>query len=131
MEMSLAFRKTLNVPYEEARARVETALKEQGFGVITEIDVKATVKEKIGEDFRKYTILGACNPHIAHQALSLRPEIGLLLPCNVVVTENASGGTDVWIVDPAAMIQFVPDPTGLEELMADARTRLEKAAAAL
>lgn len=131
MEMSLAFRRTLNLPYAEARSRVEAALKEQGFGIITEIDVKATVKEKLGAEFRKYAILGACNPEIAHQALSLRPEIGLLLPCNVVVTENESGGADVWIVDPAAMIQFVPDPTGLEDLMADARARLERAAAAL
>ena len=126
----LALKRTLDgVSYEVARSRVEAALKENGFGVITEIDVKATIKEKLGKDFRKYAILGACNPHLAHQALESKPEIGLLLPCNVVVTENGTGGTDVWMADPAAMIQFVPDVSELEGLMSEARTKLEKALA--
>ncbi|MEZ4651508.1 MAG: DUF302 domain-containing protein [Candidatus Eisenbacteria bacterium] len=124
---SMAFQRTLDgVSHAEARSRVEAALKENGFGVITEIDVRSTIKEKLGKDFRNYSILGACNPEIAHRALEQRPEIGLLLPCNVVVSDNDSGGSEVWIVDPAAMIQFVPDQTGLEELMQEARHRLEK-----
>ena len=130
MDMALALKRTLDgVSYEDARSRVEAALQENGFGIITEIDVRATVKEKLGEEFRKYAILGACNPHLAHQALSRKPEIGLLLPCNVVVTENGTGGTDVWMADPAAMIQFVPDSSELEGLMTEARTKLIKALA--
>ena len=122
---SMAFQRTLDgVTHADARTRVEAALKENGFGVITEIDVRSTIKEKLGKDFRNYSILGACNPEIAHRALEQRPEIGLLLPCNVVVTENETGSSEVWIADPAAMIQFVPDAAGLEGLMEQARQRL-------
>ncbi|MCA9757410.1 MAG: DUF302 domain-containing protein [Candidatus Eisenbacteria bacterium] len=124
---SMAFQRTLDgVTHADARTRVEAALKENGFGVITEIDVRSTIKEKLGKDFRNYSILGACNPEIAHRALEQRPEIGLLLPCNVVVTENETGSSEVWIADPAAMIQFVPDAAGLEGLMEEARQRLRR-----
>lgn len=123
----MAFQRTLDgVTHADARTRVEAALKENGFGVITEIDVRSTIKEKLGKDFRNYSILGACNPEIAHRALEQRPEIGLLLPCNVVVTENETGSSEVWIADPAAMIQFVPDAAGLEGLMEEARQRLRR-----
>ena len=95
----------LNAPYETAIEQVTTALKAEGFGVLTTIDVKATLKQKLDVDFRRYVILGACNPPLAHRALSTELEIGLLLPCNVIVYEDESGaGSVVSIVDPQAML---------------------------
>ncbi|MGD8752327.1 MAG: DUF302 domain-containing protein, partial [Anaerolineales bacterium] len=87
----IAYRAKLEVPYEEAVEMVTAALKEEGFGVLTEIDVKATIKQKLDKDFRKYVILGACNPPLAHRALTTQLDIGLLLPCNVIVYEADSG----------------------------------------
>jgi uncharacterized protein (DUF302 family) len=95
---------TLNVSYDEAVARATEALKTEGFGVLTEIDVKATLKKKLDKDFRRYVILGACNPPLAYQALSSELEIGLLLPCNVIVYENDEGGVVVSAMDPAAVM---------------------------
>jgi uncharacterized protein (DUF302 family) len=119
------------MPYEAAIERVTSALKEQGFGVLTEIDVKATMKKKLDVDFKKYMILGACNPPLAHRALTAEPEIGLLLPCNVIVFEDEQqGGSIVSLVDPLAMMGFVDNPA-LAPVAQDARTRLEKVAAAL
>lgn len=121
----------LDVPYEAAVERVTAALKEQGFGVLTEIDVKATMKKKLDVDFQKYVILGACNPPLAHRALSAEPAIGLLLPCNVIVYEDeAQGGSVVSLVDPIAMLGFI-DNAALAPVAQEARTRLEKVAAAL
>lgn len=121
----------LDVPYEAAVEQVTAALKEQGFGVLTEIDVKATMKKKLDVDFQKYVILGACNPPLAHRALSAEPAIGLLLPCNVIVYEDeAQGGAVVSLVDPIAMLGFV-DNAALAPVAQEARTRLEKVAAAL
>ncbi len=121
----------LDVPYESAVEQVTAALKEQGFGVLTEIDVKATMKKKLDVDFQKYVILGACNPPLAHRALSAEPAIGLLLPCNVIVYEDeAQGGSVVSLVDPIAMLGFV-DNAALAPVAQEARTRLEKVAAAL
>ncbi|MCB0050782.1 MAG: DUF302 domain-containing protein [Caldilinea sp.] len=121
----------LDVPYEAAVEQVTAALKEQGFGVLTEIDVKATMKKKLDVDFQKYVILGACNPPLAHRALSAEPAIGLLLPCNVIVYEDeAQGGSVVSLVDPIAMLGFV-DNAALAPVAQEARTRLEKVAAAL
>ena len=121
----------LDVPYEAAVEQVTAALKEQGFGVLTEIDVKATMKKKLDVDFQKYVILGACNPPLAHRALSSEPAIGLLLPCNVIVYEDeAQGGSVVSLVDPIAMLGFV-DNAALAPVAQEARTRLEKVAAAL
>jgi uncharacterized protein (DUF302 family) len=116
----------LNVPYEEAKERVTAALKEEGFGVLTEIDVKATLKEKLEADFRKYVILGACNPNLAHQALNKELELGLLLPCNVIVYET-DGGSVVSFLDPTEMMTLTENPD-LEPIARDARARLERAA---
>ena len=121
----------LDASYEAAVEQVTAALKEQGFGVLTEIDVKATMKKKLDVDFQKYVILGACNPPLAHRALSAEPAIGLLLPCNVIVYEDeAQGGSVVSLVDPIAMLGFVGN-AALAPVAQEARTRLEKVAAAL
>src|SRR6266540_5132315 len=115
-------RARLDLPYAQAIERVTTALKDQGFGVLTEIDVQATLKQKLGADFRKYSILGACNPPLAHQALTTELEIGLLLPCNVIVYED-HGGSVVSIVDPIAMLNVTGHPA-LESVAREARARL-------
>ena len=121
----------LDTSYENAIEQVTAALKEQGFGVLTSIDVKATLKNRLDVDFRKYTILGACNPPLAHRALTAEPAVGLLLPCNVVVYEDeAQGGAIVSLVDPLAMMGFVDNPA-LTPIANEARARLEKVAAAL
>jgi uncharacterized protein (DUF302 family) len=119
----------LNIPYEEAVTKAIAALKEEGFGVLTEIDVKATMKKKIDADFRKYIILGACNPHLAHRALNAELEIGLLLPCNVIVYEEGDGSV-VSIVDPLTMMQLA-NADALAAVASEARTRLERVRAAL
>ncbi|RMG96244.1 MAG: DUF302 domain-containing protein [Chloroflexi bacterium] len=125
------FRIHLDVPYEAAIEKVTAALKEEGFGVLTEIDVKATLKKKLDVDFRKYIILGACNPPLAHRALSTELEIGLLLPCNVVVYEDEeNGGSVVSIVDPIAMLGVV-DNSALQDVANEARTRLQNVLTAL
>lgn len=126
-----AFRVQLDTPYEEALERTRTALKAEGFGVITEIDIKAALKEKVGADFRKYTILGACDPASAHRALSTEPEIGLLLPCNVIVYEvEGEPGSIVSIVDPMAMLAEIEEPE-LQTVAAEAHARLARVAVAL
>ena len=108
-----------------ARERVEQALKAQGFGVLTEIDVRATLQKKLGEEFRPYVILGACNPHLAHKALSADLGVGLLLPCNVVLwSEDA--GTVVSIVDPEKMLEVSPNPA-LAPIAREAGQRLRAA----
>jgi uncharacterized protein (DUF302 family) len=119
----------LDLPYAQTIERVTSALKEQGFGVLTEIDVKATLKKKLDADFRKYVILGACNPPLAYRALSAELEIGLLLPCNVIVYEE-NGGSVVSIVDPISMLGVVDNP-GLEPVANEARARLQRVAEAL
>jgi uncharacterized protein (DUF302 family) len=117
------------VPYERAVAAVRDALAAQGFGVLTEIDVQATLKKKLEVDIDPYVILGACNPQLAHRALAAEPGIGLLLPCNVVVTA-AGAGSVVSIADPRAMLQVVGH-TGLEPVVEEARSRLAAALQAL
>ena len=124
-----AFRTRLDLPYEQAVAQVTAALKDEGFGVLTEIDVKATLKKKLGADFRKYVILGACNPPLANQALNAELEIGLLLPCNVIVYEE-DGGSVVSIVDPISMLGVVENPA-LNPVANEARTRLQRVIEAL
>ena len=118
---------TLSV--EEADARVRDLLKEEGFGVLTEIDVQATLKEKLDVDFRPYRILGACNPPLAHRALTAEPGIGLLLPCNVVV-EKTPGGSRVQFLDPIAALGVVGSPD-LEQVATDAARRLRRVAGRL
>ena len=108
---SYGYTKTLGkIDFEQAEKNVTEALKSEGFGVLTEIDVKATLKKKIDVDFRRYKILGACNPPLAHQALSSELLIGLLLPCNVVVFEQDDGQVAVSIVNPKVMFKVVDNP---------------------
>jgi len=101
--------------YAQAIERVTAALKERGFGVLTEIDVKATLKKKIDADFRPYIILGACNPNIAHKALQAESQLGLFLPCNVVVQEDEKGDVLVSVIDPVAMFEIIGNPQLNEE----------------
>lgn len=105
--MSYYFAKTLPVPFDAAVQLVVDALKQEGFGVLTDIDVQSTLKAKIGVDFRRYRILGACNPASAHRALEVEDKIGTMLPCNVIVQETADGQTEVAAVDPVASMQGV------------------------
>ncbi|MCZ7672837.1 MAG: DUF302 domain-containing protein [Chloroflexi bacterium] len=100
----------LDTTYETALTQVTAALKEEGFGVLTEIDVKATFKNKLDVDFRPYKILGACNPPLAYKALSAAPEVGLLLPCNVTVSEEENGQILVHLIDPEIMMSVVDSP---------------------
>ncbi len=120
----------LNASYETALTRTIDALKTEGFGVLTEIDVKETLKKKIDVDFRPYKILGACNPPLAHRALTAAPELGLLLPCNVTVAYVDKDVTDVSLVDPVAMLNFVDNPA-LKPIAEEARVRLDRVATAL
>jgi uncharacterized protein (DUF302 family) len=115
---------------EEVRGRVEAALKEEGFGVLTEIDVAGTLKKKLDVDRKPYLILGACNPALANQALNADPDIGLLLPCNVVLREEDEGAVIVAFMDPAAVLGLV-DKQGVAELAGDVRGRLERVRDAL
>ena len=125
----LGFQSKLNLPYEKAIEKVTEALKAEGFGVLTSIDVKETMKKKLNVDFRKYTILGACNPPLAHKALTARPDVGLLLPCNVIVYEEGDG-TIVNIIDPLSMTSFIQDPA-LDSVAEEAAKRLKRVAAAI
>ena len=111
--------------FDEVISRVTEELKKEGFGVLSDIDVQATLKAKLGIEQRPYRILGACNPPFAHQALEADPDIGLLLPCNVVVREDDDGGVTVAFMDPAAVLGLVERPE-LEELGAQVRAKLER-----
>jgi len=108
--VSYYFNKTLNTSFEEAVARVVTELKKQGFGVLTEIDVSEALKKKLDVDFKKYRILGACNPSFAYQALQLEDKIGTMLPCNVIVQETSAGVVEVAAIDPIASMQAIDNP---------------------
>ena len=108
--MRYYFNKTLNTSFEEAVARVVTELKKQGFGVLTEIDVSEALKKKLDVDFKKYRILGACNPSFAYQALQLEDKIGTMLPCNVIVQETSAGVVEVAAIDPIASMQAIDNP---------------------
>jgi uncharacterized protein (DUF302 family) len=108
--MGYYFSKILPAEFGEAVKRTTDALKREGFGIITEIDVKKTMKEKIGADFRNYRILGACNPKLAHEALQLEDKVGTMLPCNVVVQDAGGGKTEVAAIDPVASMAAIDNP---------------------
>ncbi len=112
---------------DAAQSRVAELLKEEGFGVLTEIDVRQTLRQKLDQDFRPYRILGACNPKLAHRALEAEPGIGLLLPCNVVIEARAEGGSRVWFMDATAAMGLVGNPE-LAPIAAEATERLKRVA---
>lgn len=130
MAVAYGFGKTVAYGFDEALARVTEALKAEGFGVLTEIDVKETLRKKLDQEFARYRILGACNPPFAFQALTAEPEIGMLLPCNVVVREDSEGRTRVEFMDPLAVLKLVNRPE-VEAIAKQVRERLDRVAAKL
>jgi uncharacterized protein (DUF302 family) len=116
---------TLPLSFDESVARTEAALKEEGFGIISRIDIQEALKTKIGVDFRPYTILGACNPALAHEALKLEDKVGTMLPCNVVVQAREDGGSEVAAIDPVASMQAIENPQ-LVEAAREVRRRLAR-----
>lgn len=122
--------KSVPLPYEQAVERTRAALQEEGFGVLTEIDVKATLKKKLDVDFKKYVILGACNPPLAWRGFQAEAEIGLLLPCNVIVYEEDATRSRVAVLDPLVQLG-VTGRTDIEPLANEAKQRLERALSAL
>jgi uncharacterized protein (DUF302 family) len=130
--MTLGLEVRLSKPFDEAVEAVTEALSKEGFGVISRFDMDKAFKEKLDVDFRRYTILGACNPGLAHKAVSDQPEIGLLLPCNVTVEADGDASI-VRLIDPEGMLSAggVERTAVIEELMADAKTRLARAADSL
>lgn len=130
---AISFEVNLDYPFEEAIERLTAALKEEGFGILTRIDVHTTLKEKMGKDFRNYAILGACNPPLAYRALEHSAEVGLMLPCNITVESDPADGSIIRIGDPGAMIKgfgMDADPV-LAEVGSAARSHLERVADAL
>ena len=119
--------KHVTLPYDKAVERAKHVLQEEGFGVLTEIDIKDKLKEKLGVDFKRYIILGACNPPLAHKALESEPFVGLLLPCNVVIWEEKEGECVVAAIDPDMMVQVVGENPVMKEVARDAKERLERA----
>ena len=122
--------KSLALPYEQAVTRTRDALQREGFGILTEIDVQATLKKKLGVDFRKYVILGACNPPLAYRGFQAELDIGLLLPCNVIVYEEDATRSRVAILDPLVQLGIAGRPD-IEPVAREARAKLERALAAL
>jgi uncharacterized protein (DUF302 family) len=128
--MTYHFSKVVELPFDAAIAAVTAKLQTQGFGVLTEIDVHATLKKKLNVDFRPYRILGACNPQFAYQALQAEDKIGAMLPCNVIVQQLADGRVEVSAVDPVASMAAVDNPK-LAVIAAEVRQRLQKVIAEL
>lgn len=130
MAMQYGFGKAVPMDFEQAVDGVIKALKAEGFGVLSDIDVQATLKTRLGTDMPPYRILGACNPPLAHRALSAEPSIGLLLPCNVVVRQDESGTVHVELMDPNAVLTLVDNPA-VQTLAKEVRERLDRVLAAL
>ena len=130
MDTRFGFGTVVGTSFDETIENVTAALKTEGFGVLTDIDVAATMKAKLDKDMPPYRILGACNASLAHQAISAEPEIGLLLPCNVVVRALPDGKTRVSFMDPESVLQLVDQP-GVEVLAADVKARLHRVMAAV
>lgn len=128
--MTYYISKTTDYKFDEAVDKITLSLKEQGFGIITEIDMQNTLKSKINVDIRKYKILGACNPQFAHKALQEEEKIGILLPCNVTVSEQENGKVDVAVMDPAVAMSVVENHK-MESLANEVKDRLQKALAAI
>jgi uncharacterized protein (DUF302 family) len=126
--MNIALSTTLHTTFDDAVTRIREALAQQGFGVLTEIDMKATLKAKLGEDMKPYLILGACNPPLAHRAVSVDPQIGLLLPCNVVVRDDPTekGAVLVEAMNPQLLFELTNEPA-LKELAEQVATKLQAA----
>ena len=122
--------KSVSLPYERAVERTREALQQEGFGVLTEIDVKATLKKKLDVDFRRYVVLGACNPQLSHRAFQAELDIGLLLPCNVIVYEEDAARSRVGILDPLVQLS-ITGRADIEPLASEAREKLARALAAL
>jgi len=122
--MSYYFSKTVDLSFDETIQRVTEELKKEGFGILTEIDFKATFKKKLGVDFRNYKILGACNPPFAYKALQTERMIGIMLPCNLVIQEAGAGKTEVAAIDPVASMQAV-DNSQLAEIAGEVRLKLK------
>ena len=123
--MSYYFGKTLEIAFEEAVNRVIEELKKEGFGILTDIDVRATLKKKLNVDFKNYRILGACNPPFAYQALQAEDKIGMMLPCNVIVQENEEGNVEVSAIDPIASMQAVKNPK-LQGIAEEVQAKLKR-----
>jgi len=130
---AISFEVHVDKPFDEAIESLTSALKDESFGILTRIDVHTTLKEKLGKEFRKYAIIGACNPPLAHRALEHHAEVGLMLPCNITVEEDPAGGSIIRIGDPGAMLKgfgLDAEPV-LAEVGDEARKRLERVAKAL
>ena len=130
MKIKYGFGKSVNLSFDTALQRVTEELQREGFGVLTEIDVQATLKKKLNADMPPYRILGACNPPLAHQALTADPHVGLLLPCNVVVREDDAGIVQVEFMDPSAVLELV-NKLEITQVAGEVRQRLERVMAAL
>lgn len=130
MNTKYGFGRTVAMPFEAALAGVTQALQDEGFGILTEIDVAATMKKKLNRDMPPYRILGACNPQLAHRAIEAEPSIGLLLPCNVVVRQDAAGSVRVEFMDPNAVLELVGKPE-VTQVAQEVRQRLERVMAAM
>lgn len=133
MNQEIGFEVHLNQPYDKALEAVKSALQSEGFGVLTQIDVHTTLKEKLGEDFRPYAILGACNPPLAHRALSQDPVVGLMLPCNVTVEASPEGGSIIRLVNPDVLLTVgnLQENSELIKVADEVRERIERVAISL